>query len=88
MLISYDSNKNAQNISARHLSFEQAADFDLATALVMQDVRKAYPEERFVAIGFLGKRLHVLCFAPTADGMRVISFRKANEREGAVYEQR
>ena len=61
MRISYNTDKNAQNIAARELSFDQAVDFDLATALVMQDVRKAYPEERFVAIGYLGKRLHVLC---------------------------
>ena len=87
MRISYNTHKNTQNIAVRQLSFDQAADFDLATALVMQDKRKAYSEERFVAIGYLGKRLHVLCFTPTPDGMRVISFRKANERERAVYEQ-
>ena len=35
----------------------------------------------FIAVGSLDERLHVLCFTPIAGGVRVISFRKANERE-------
>jgi uncharacterized protein len=31
--------------------------------------------------------LHVLCFTPATDGIRVISFRKANTREVRNYEQ-
>ena len=38
-----------------------------------------------VAIGLRGGRLHVLCFAETPDGIRVISFRKANPREVSRY---
>ena len=48
---------------------------------------KTYPESRFVALGFLENRLHVLCFTPTVGGIRVISFRKANRREEKEYEQ-
>lgn len=40
-----------------------------------------------VAVGFLGTRLHVLCFTPVAAGIRVISFRKANAREVRDYDQ-
>lgn len=50
-------------------------------------MRKAYPEVRYVAVGFLDSRLHVLCFTPIAGGIRVISFRKANQREVRDYEQ-
>jgi len=32
-------------------------------------------------------RLHVLCFTPVVNGIRVISFRKANKREIKDYEQ-
>lgn len=39
------------------------------------------------AIGFLRRRLHVLCFTPIDAGIRVISFRKANNREIKAYEQ-
>lgn len=87
MNIDFDPTKNDRNIRERGLSFERAGDFDFAAAVVREDVRKAYPERRFIALGFLDGRLHVLCFTPIADGIRVISFRKANRREEKDYEQ-
>ena len=87
MNIEFDSAKNIKNIAERHLSFERAADFDFDTAVTKQDNRKRYPEARFVALGFLETRLHVLCFTPVHNGIRVISFRKANRREIRDYEQ-
>jgi uncharacterized protein len=87
MEISYDLAKNENNIAVRQLSFEQVVVFDFSTAVIKQDVRKPYPETRYVAVGFLGNRLHVLCFTPVATGIRVISFRKANPREVKNYEQ-
>jgi len=35
----------------------------------------------------IGDRVHCVVFAETAGGVRVISFRKANEREVQRYEQ-
>ena len=70
----------------RGLSFERVAEFEFSTALMSQDTRKAYPEVRIVAVGFLDQRLHVLCFTPVAGGFRVISFRKANAREVKNHE--
>ena len=67
------------------LSFESAADFDFESALIFVDERRDYGQTRYVALGWLAERLHVLCFAETADGIRVISFRKANNREVARY---
>lgn len=87
MRIEFDDTKNETNERERGLSFALAAQFDFSTALIEEDRRKAYPETRFVALGFLGKRLHVLCFTPIAGGIRVISFRKANQREIRDYEQ-
>ena len=83
--ISYDAAKNDWNIRTRGLSFERAADFDFESAGFWQDLRKPYPEARFVAIGYLDDRLHVLVFSETERGVRVISFRKANSREGAQH---
>jgi uncharacterized DUF497 family protein len=48
-------------------------------------VRKAYPEARFIALGYLENRLHALIFSLVPDGVRVISFRKANRREGEKH---
>ncbi|MDY0057432.1 MAG: BrnT family toxin [Methyloversatilis sp.] len=42
------------------------------------DDRKEYGEVRYVALGMPGERLHVLCFTEITDGIRIISFRKAN----------
>lgn len=83
--ISYSPAKNERNIAERGLSFERAAGFDFEMAKFWQDLRKPYPEARFVAIGSLDDRLHVLVFSETARGIRVISFRKANPREGAKH---
>lgn len=47
--------------------------------------RKPYPEFRFVAIGYLDNRLHALIFSKMAHGFRVVSFRKANAREGKKH---
>jgi uncharacterized protein len=81
MFIEFDPLKNTRNILERGLSFERVAEIDLTTALVYQDVRKDYGEDRFIALCYLDRRLHILCFSEVEDGIRVISFRKANKRE-------
>jgi uncharacterized protein len=83
--ITFDPSKNERNIRERGLSFEQVRDFDFETALIEVDVRREYGETRLVALGVLHNRVHVLCFTETPKGIRVISFRKANDREAARY---
>jgi uncharacterized DUF497 family protein len=83
--ISYDPAKNERNIRFRELSFESAAAFDFESALYAVDDRRDYGETRHIAVEMLGNRLHVLCSAETVDGIRVISFRKANAREMKRY---
>jgi len=85
MRIDYDPDKNARNIAQRRLSFERVREFDFDHADIRQDTREDYPEERYVALGMLDARLHVLCFTPIEDGIRVISFRKANRTEMKDY---
>lgn len=87
MQIEFDPAKNATNVRERGISFDRASDFIFDTAIVWQDTRKAYPEVRFVAVGYLDARLHVPCFTPVEGCIRVISFRKANPREVKDYEQ-
>jgi uncharacterized DUF497 family protein len=85
MEITYDPSKCARNIAERGLSFDRAADFGWEQAVIEEDIRHVYPERRYVAVGMLDDRLHVLCFVETAGGVRVISFRKANQREVNAY---
>lgn len=87
MHVTFDPAKNERNARLRGLSFERAADFAFESALFAVDARKDYSETRFVAIGLLDDRVHVLCFAETPEGIRVISFRKANSREVNRYAQ-
>ena len=86
MQITFDPAKNILNIELRGLSFEQVADFEFETALFSQDLRQEYGEMRLRALGYLGQRVHALVFVETELGIRVISFRKANKREVAIYE--
>jgi uncharacterized DUF497 family protein len=87
MLIEFDPAKNDRNIAERGLSFERAREFAFSSAVIAVDSRKAYSEVRYVAVGLLHARLHVLCFTSIDGGIRVISFRKANRREIKAYEQ-
>ncbi len=83
--VSYDPAKNDWNTRYPGLPFDSAADFDFDNALMAVDRRREYGETRYIAIGMLGLRLHVLCFAEAPDGIRLISFRKANIREERRY---
>ena len=87
MKIDYDPKKSKKNIHERNLSFEDAHDFDWETATVVEDTRRKYPEKRFITVGYLNERLHVICFTPIKEAVRIISFRKANKREVKKYEE-
>jgi uncharacterized protein len=81
--VTYDPAKNERNIRERGISFERAADFDFSTAVFHTEIRKG--ETRRIAVGYLDKRLHLLCYVPQPDGIRVISFRRTNKREAKRY---
>lgn len=87
MKIEFDPNKSERNEQLRKLPFEKAAELDWDTAVVFEDTRQNYFERRFSAYIYLGTRLHALCFKKIKDGIRVISFRKANLREVRKYEK-
>ena len=85
MKLSYDPAKSDRNARERGLAFDRAGAFDFETAKYWRDDRRDYPDVRYVALGYLDDRLHVLVFGETGDGIRVISFRKANSREGKKH---
>jgi uncharacterized protein len=83
--VHFDPDKNERNLRERALSFARAEEFRFDSAVIFIDSRKQYGETRYVALGLLDERLHVLCFTEAEDGIRVISFRKANSREVSRY---
>ncbi len=81
--ITYDPVKNDRNIRERGLSFDEAAGFEFGTALVGPVFRNS--EWRLQSLGYLKRRLHLLCYKSTPGGIRVISLRKASEREAEQH---
>ena len=85
MDIEFDQAKSDQNEQKRGLSFLRVADFDFETALIERDDRIDYREDRWIALGLIGRRAFVVAFTWRNGRLRVISFRKANARESKNY---
>ena len=56
--------------------------------LTVEDDRQHYGEDRLITIGFLDGRMVILVWTPRNGTHRIISMRKANEREQALYTPR
>ena len=52
-----------------------------------KDPKKEYGEQRYCVLGFIENRLHSVVFTPRDGKPRVISLRKANQREVKRYEK-
>ena len=81
----WDERKRASNLFKHGVDFSEVAQFEWDSALTAQDVRRLYPEPRFLSIGLVGTRVYVLVWTPLNEDRRVISFRKANRREVKRY---
>lgn len=81
MELEWDEEKRQRNLQERGIDFADAIRFDLGAANTKQDLRFEYGEPRFVSTGYLDGRIHVLCWTVREGRLRVISLRKANERE-------
>ena len=53
--------------------------------LTIADDRKDYGEPRFITIGRLDGRMVVAVWTPRGAARRIISLRKANDREQTLY---
>ena len=87
MRFEWDSVKAAANLARHGVPFEDSSDFDWEVSVDRPDRRKDYGETRMIAMSTIRGRLHVLVYAVRANGHRLISLRKANEREYSDYEK-
>lgn len=87
MDIEFDPVKSQKNIEKHGISLAEAVNFEHLMSYTVVDSRKDYGETRYVALGYIYDRLHVLCYVLTKTGMRIISLRKANLRERKKYEK-
>ncbi len=81
-----DEGKRKSNVARHSVDFTAIELFDGETALIVPDNRQAEP--RFVAIGYLGQRLHGAVYTKRGSKRRIISLRKANRREEKHYGQK
>jgi len=83
--ITYDPIKDAANRAKHGVSLALASELEWGTALIWPDQRRRYGETRQSALAVMGERVYFVAFVDRADGRRVISMRKANEREVRRY---
>ncbi len=81
----WDQRKRASNLRKHGVDFSIVERFEFDTALVAVDDRKDYGEVRYRAFGVIGGRHHVLIFTACGGLTRVISLRRANDREIEQY---
>lgn len=85
MKIIFDAAKRDKNFDEKGLDFVRAGEvFEGATATV-RDERKDYGETRFITTGRLGGRIVVVVWTPRGLARRIISMKKADEREIKKY---
>ena len=56
--------------------------------LTVEDDRRGYGENRFITVGFLDGMMVVLVRTPRDEALRIISMRKANDRERKLHTSR
>ena len=88
MTIEFDEAKRAATLEARGLDMARAGEVLTGATLTVKDDRRDYGEERFITIGFLDDVMVVLVWTPRDGAYRIISMRKANERERTLYTPR
>lgn len=81
MEIEYDENKRLATLENRELDFASAELVFQGKHFSIQESRQNYGEDRFITAGFLDSDLVVLVWTPRDNKRRIISMRKANERE-------
>jgi uncharacterized protein len=81
----WDEAKRQANLAKHGVDFAVVVNFDWTTADVRVDDRFDYGEVRKFALGLIDGRLFALVYAERNGLMRVITRRKANEREKRLW---
>lgn len=81
MGVEFDDAKRDRTMAERGLDFARAGEVFAGDHLTRRDARGDYAEDRFVTAGWLDARLVVVVWTPRGEIRRIISMRKANERE-------
>ncbi|ADC72193.1 protein of unknown function DUF497 [Thioalkalivibrio sp. K90mix] len=85
MEIEFDADKDAANLAKHGVSLGDALWLEWDTLLAMEDRRKSYGECRMLGYALMGDRLYCVVYTDRSSVRRIISLRKANNREIARY---
>ncbi len=87
MDIEWDEQKRERTLAERAVDFADVEHLEWPLALTREDSRNNYGERRFVTLGPIHGRLCVLVWFERNGAMRIISLRKANQRERRAYDR-
>ena len=86
MQYSYNKTKKALNIKKHGLDFDDAKlVIESNKTVAFEDDRFDYGEQRFITIGLLQDALVVIVTSETENEICIISMRKAEKNEQAIY---
>jgi uncharacterized DUF497 family protein len=84
----WDQRKNNSNYLKHGLDFEDARTVFEGPIITFEDDRSDYGEKRFITLGELEGRVVTMVHTIRNPNIRIISMRKANEREKKIYQKR
>jgi len=87
MELTWDEAKRQKSLSEHGLDFALCDQVFAGATYTFPDDRKDYGEERFICFGSLNGRLVAVVYTIRDGSRRIISMRKANEREQAKFAQ-
>ncbi len=79
----WDEAKRQANIAKHGIDFQTIEDFDWDTSLRKEVIRGG--KARVFELGFIGDRLYAVVYTEREENIRIISIRKANDREFNHY---
>ena len=85
MKLEWDDAKCKQTLRERGIDFADCAKVFDGPTYSFSDSRKDYGEERVCTVGVLEGRLLIIVSTERGDTIRIISVRRANEREEKEY---
>jgi len=88
MKYEWDEGKSESNLQKHGFSFEDAELVFDGKCVTFEDDRSNYGEQRLITLGTLAGRVVVIVHTPRNEATRIISMRKANEREQEIYQKR
>jgi uncharacterized protein len=87
-IFEWDERKNRSNLRKHGFDLADAVPMFNGPMLALPDDREEYEENRWIGIGITHGRIAVVAFAECGEEcIRIISLRKANQRERRLFEE-